>query len=93
MKVTSDIIKDEFVGTTCSIVQSSNAGYLGLSGEVIDESKNTFTIMQHGQAKNIIKDVAVFHFRFSDGTVVEINGKLLTGRPEDRLKKTIKRLW
>jgi RNase P/RNase MRP subunit p29 len=49
--------------------------------------------MQHGQAKNIIKDVAVFHFRFSNGTVVEINGKLLTGRPEDRLKKTIKRLW
>jgi ribonuclease P protein subunit POP4 len=93
MKVTSEIIKDEFIGTTGSIVQSSNVGYVGISGEVIDESKNTFTIVQHGQAKNIIKDVAVFHFRFSDGTVVEIDGKLLTGRPENRLKKNIKRLW
>ncbi len=93
MKVTSEIIKDEFVGTTCSIVQSPNAGYLGISGEIIDETKNTFTIVHQGQAKNIIKDVAVFHFGFSDGTVVEIDGKLLTGRPEDRLKKTIKRLW
>ncbi len=93
MKVTSEIIKEEFIGTTGSIVQSSNAGYIGISGNVIDESKNTFTIVQHGQAKNIVKDVAVFHFEFSDGTVVEVDGKLLTGRPEDRLKKNIKRLW
>jgi ribonuclease P protein subunit POP4 len=41
----------------------------------------------------IVKDSSIFHFKFSDGTVVEIDGKLLVGRPEDRLKKHVKRLW
>ncbi len=45
------------------------------------------------KAKNVVKEVAVFRFRFSDGAIVEIDGKLLVGRPEDRLKKSVKRLW
>jgi ribonuclease P protein subunit POP4 len=93
MKVTPDIINGEFIGTTCKIAESRHSGYIGISGEIIDESKNTFTIMQVGTAKKVIKEAAVFHFGFSDGAIVEIDGKLLVGRPEDRLKKSIKRLW
>ena len=93
MKVTPDIINTEFIGTTCRIADSQHSGYMGISGEIVDESKNTFAIMQDGKLKHVIKDASVFRFRFSDGTVVEIDGKLLAGRPEDRLKKTIKRLW
>jgi len=29
----------------------------------------------------------------SNGTVVEIYGKIMMGRPEDRLKKRIRRAW
>jgi ribonuclease P protein subunit POP4 len=93
MKVTPDIIRGEFVGTEGKIVKSPHAGYVGLHGEVVDETKNTFTIMNEGKAKRIIKDQAVFNFKYADGTIVEIDGKLLAGRPEDRLKKTVKRLW
>jgi ribonuclease P protein subunit POP4 len=93
MKVTPDIINSEFIGTNGRIAGSRHSGYVGISGEVIDESKNTFTILQEGKTKNIIKDAAIFRFRLSDGTVVEIDGKLLVGRPETRLKKNMKRLW
>ena len=93
MKVTPDIINSEFIGTNVRIAQSRHSGYVGISGEVLDESKNTFTIMQQGKTKNIIKDAAIFRFGLSDGTVVEIDGKLLVGRPETRLKKNMKRLW
>ena len=93
MKVTTDIIRDEFIGTEGRVAESRHADYVGLSGQVLDETKNTFTIIQAGKAKNVIKEAAVFHFKFSDGTVIEIDGKLLVGRPEDRLKKNIKRLW
>ena len=93
MKVTPDIINGEFIGTEGRIAESRHSGYVGISGEIIDESKNTFTILQRGKTKNVIKEAAVFRFRFSDGTVVEIDGKLLVGRPEDRLKKSMKRLW
>jgi ribonuclease P protein subunit POP4 len=93
MKVTPDIIRTEFVGTEGKIIKSPHTGYVGIRGEIIDETKNTFTILHEGKAKSIIKDSAIFNFKFSDGTIVEIDGKLLVGRPEDRLKKNIKRLW
>jgi ribonuclease P protein subunit POP4 len=93
MKVTPDIIRSEFIGAEGKIAKSRHSGYVGISGEVINETKNTFTILQEGKAKSVIKDSAVFRFKFSDGTIVEIDGKLLVGKPEDRLKKNVKRLW
>ena len=66
---------------------------LAVGGKVVGETKNTFTFLREGQAKSVIKESAVFNFKFDDGTVVEIDGKLLVGRSEDRLKKSIKRLW
>ena len=93
MKITPDIIRGEFIGTESKVAGSSHPDYVGINGRVINETKNTFTILNAGKAKSIIKDSAVFNFKFSDGTVVEIDGKLLVGRPEDRLKKSVKRLW
>ena len=93
MKVTPDIVRCEFIGTDGKIAKSHHEGYTGISGRVIDETKNTFTILHAGKAKHVVKNAAVFHFKFSDGTVVEIDGRILVGRPEDRLKKSIKRLW
>jgi ribonuclease P protein subunit POP4 len=93
MKITPDIIRYEFIGTEGKIAKSKHLDYLGIQGKVIDETKNTFTIMHEGKAKSVIKNTAIFSFKFLNGTTVEIDGKLLVGRPEDRLKKTIKRLW
>jgi ribonuclease P protein subunit POP4 len=93
MKVTPDIIRAEFIGTEAEVSQSKHPGYVGISGKIIDETRNTITILHEGKRKKVIKESAVFHFKFSDGTVVEIDGKLLAGRPEDRLKKRIRRLW
>ena len=93
MKITPDIIRYEFIGTGAEIARSPHGGYVGLGGIVVGETKNTFTLLSEGQAKNIIKELAVFNFTFDDGTIAEIDGKLLVGRSEDRLKKSIKRLW
>ncbi len=93
MKITPDIIRYEFIGSQAKIAQSAHAGYLGLAGPVVAETKNTLTLLHQGQPKSVIKDLAVFDFKFGDGTTVEIDGNLLVGRSEDRLKKSIKRLW
>ena len=93
MKVTPDVIRHEFIGTEGKIAKSSHGDYVGIHGKIIDETKKTFTILHRGKAKSVIKSSSVFDFKFSDGTVVEIDGRLLVGRPEDRLKKTVKRLW
>jgi len=93
MKVTPDIIRGEFIGTEAKIAKSKDPSYAGMSGRIVDETRKTFTISREGRRKTVIKDLAVFHFRLSDGTIVEIDGELLMGRPEDRLKKHIRRLW
>lgn len=93
MKVTPDIVRCEFIGAEAKVAESLNCSCAGLRGRVIDETRNTFTILHNGERKTVVKDTSIFHFRFSDGTVVEIDGKLLVGKPEDRLKKHVKRLW
>ncbi|MEM2937439.1 MAG: ribonuclease P protein component 1 [Candidatus Bathyarchaeia archaeon] len=93
MKVTPNIISCEFIGTEAKIAKSKNRDCIGLRGKIIDETRNTFIILHVEKMKKIVKETSVFHFKFNDGTVVEIDGKLLVGRPEDRLKKRIKRLW
>jgi ribonuclease P protein subunit POP4 len=93
MNITPDIIRCEFIGTFAKIAKSSNPNHVGMSGRIIDETRNTFTTLHEGKRRILIKDSSVFDFSFSDGTVVEIEGRLLTGRPEDRLKKIVRRLW
>jgi ribonuclease P protein subunit POP4 len=93
MKVTPEIICHEFIGTEAKIARSTHPDYRGLFGKIINETRNTFTLLHERQRKVVTKDASIFHFRFSDGTTVEIEGKLLVGRPEDRLKKSIRRLW
>jgi ribonuclease P protein subunit POP4 len=93
MKVTPDIIRYEFIGTEAEVAQSPHEGYVGVGGKVVGETKNTFTFLNQGKRRSVIKESAIFNFKFDDGTIVQINGKLLVGRPEDRLKKSVKRLW
>ena len=93
MKITPDIIRYEFIGTEGTVAKSPNEDYVGVGGQVIGETKNTFTFQSEGKTKRILKEAAVFNFKFDDGTIVEIDGKLLVGRSEDRLKKSVKRLW
>ena len=93
MKVTPDLIRHEFIGTEAKVFKSRHPGYVGISGKTIDETRNTVTILHDGKRKIVLKDSAVFHFKFPDGTIVEIEGKLLVGRPEDRLKRRVRRLW
>jgi len=93
MNITPEIISSELIETNLKITRSRNPNYIGIYGKVIDETKKTFVISNAGKTKMVVKGISIFHFSLSDGTIVEIDGRLLVGRPEDRLKKCIKRLW
>jgi len=93
MKVTPGIVQHEFIGLEVKVAKSTNPDYVGIKGKVIDETRNTFVLTQNGKEKRVIKETSVLHFIYPDGTVVEIDGKLLVGRPEDRIKKIIRRRW
>ncbi len=93
MNITPSIVQHEFIGLETKVIKSSNPHVVGITGIVVDETRNTLTILQNGERKVVIKDTAVFDFVMLDGTVVELDGKVIMGRPEDRIKKRPRRLW
>ncbi len=93
MTVTQNIVQHEFIGLKTKVVDSSNPNSVGIAGKVVDETHNTLKILHNGKSKVIVKDTAIFDFFMPNGTVVEINGKFIMGRPEDRIKKRPRRLW
>jgi len=93
MKVTPEVLQQCFIGLNAKVAKSSNPDHISIEGRVIDETRNTLIISHEEKEKTILKDVAVFHFTLPDGTIVEIDGKSIVGRPENRVKKKVKRRW
>ncbi|MBS7654387.1 MAG: ribonuclease P protein component 1 [Candidatus Bathyarchaeia archaeon] len=93
MRNLSYILQDELIGLRVKVIKSSNPSSIGLSGKIIDETKNTFKILHNDDEKILIKRDCVFHFTLPDKTIIEVDGKVLIGRPEDRVKKIVRRRW
>ena len=93
MKVSPEILQGELIGLRARVTKSLHADYLGINGKIIDETRKTLVILHENERKTVTKDVAVFHFTMPNGTVVEIDGKAIVGRPEDRVKKQVRRRW
>ncbi|MCS4541585.1 MAG: ribonuclease P protein component 1 [Euryarchaeota archaeon] len=84
-----NLIRHELIGLLAEVVKSTHPNYIGIKGKVIDETKNTLIIDQNGKEKTIPKAEVTLHFTLPEDTIVEVYGKLLVGRPEDRIKKRI----
>jgi ribonuclease P protein subunit POP4 len=93
MRVTPTILQHEFIGLNAKVVRSTHPDYVGITGKVMDETRNTLVIRHKNKDKVVIKNTAVFHFILSDGTIVEIEGNAIVGRPENRIKKRPRRRW
>ena len=66
---------------------------LDLKGTIIDETKNTIKIEEEDNAEKLIpKKGSIFVFELPNGEKVEIDGNILSIRPEDRIKKRFKKI-
>ena len=86
-----NILRDEIIGLDAEVLSDSNPANIGIRGKVIDETMKTLVIRGMGTHR-IAKQEAVFKFLL-DGVAVKVEGKALMGRPEDRVKKKIKKKW
>ena len=93
MKITPAFGNGELIGLNAKVVKSTNPSYVDIKGTVIDETRNTLIIRKLNKAAAVAKNTSIFQFTTVDGTVVEVDGKIITGRPEDRIKKKSKRRW
>lgn len=89
-----NIFRHELVGLRVKVVDSTHEGLIGIEGKVVDETKNTILVEQKDKLVKIVpKGVATFHFNLPDGKIIEIDGKIIIARPEDRIKKKFRKIW
>ncbi len=85
----SNLLQHEFIGLKCI----HNKVYDDIIfGTVIDETKNTLLINYNGKIKRIVKNNSIFSFKVNNEKI-EVDGKFINNRPEDRIKKKNKRNW
>ncbi len=87
-----NLVRHELISLPIKIAKSTDSTQKGLSGKVIDESYNTLKIeTKDGKEKSVIKENSIFVFTLPNKQKVEVDGKLLVSRPEDRIKKKLPR--
>ena len=94
MKITpQNIVNHELVGLQTHIVESRDPNHVCMRGTILGETKEMMEIDTGKGTKAVPKNICVFEITLPDSTVVRIDGGLLRGRPEDRMKKRFSRSW
>ena len=75
-------MRTEFIGLDVDAITPFQV----ISGVVVDETKNTFTIESAGTDKMVPKMDNEFRFTY-EGNGIVIRGSEILHRPEDRIKK------
>jgi len=87
----NNIVRHELIGLKVKIVRAKNAQNIGIHGKVVNETNKTLVIESKGREKRIFKSQTTLQITLPNKKVVEVDGKLLAGRPWDRIKKKLKK--
>lgn len=91
VRTSEKILNHELIGLKGEVIESKNPYNIGVKGGVIDETMHTL-VFNDGERRTIVKKGSVFKFNLEEG-IVFVEGDALEGRPEDRVKKRLRRRW
>ena len=92
MITSNNLVHHEFIGLKVHATSLKNKS-LNLNGTIIDETKNTIKIEDENNYEKVIpKRGSIFVFELPNGEKIEIDGNILSIRPEDRIKKRFKKI-
>jgi len=81
-----NIIQHEIIGLKVQVSKATNNSLEGITGTIIDETQNMLKIQSDNNTKDVLKSQVTLTFKIN-GDTIEVDGKALVGRPEDRIKK------
>lgn len=90
MRTLRNLLKHELIGLEVEVLESRNVYEKGIKGEIVDETRNTLVIKTRRSDKMIQKDGRKFMITL-DGKHIVVDGSAIVGRPEDRIKRKVKR--
>lgn len=85
-----NILRHELIGLRTKVEESSDKTLIGLSGRISDETEKTLTIKTGDGLKKVAKEHVVLSIHTDGGDELLVNGSLILGRPEERIKKRIR---
>ncbi|MEN6443164.1 MAG: ribonuclease P protein subunit [Methanoregula sp.] len=80
-----NVIRHELIGLDVLVAGAANPLHWGVSGHIIDETRNMLVIQTVQGIKRIQKMHSKFRVQLPDGTLVEINGSAMILAPEKRI--------
>lgn len=81
--------RHELIGLEAEVVESTDEAQEGVSGEVLDETRDMLRIGD----RQVEKEGSVFRFTLPDGTRVKVEGSLIAKRPEERTGMKLPDKW
>ena len=81
-----DVLAKELIGLEAEVADATNKDVCGIKGTIVDETKHTLVIEHENKMKTLLKEQVTLNIKMG-GHIVRIDGKMLLGRPEDRVKK------
>ncbi len=96
-----NIHRHELIGLNVEIVRALDKQMIGMKGLIVDETKNMLVIDSLKKHSNtdephrvrIPKKDCTFRFNIPSGQLVDVEGRLLKLKPENRLKNIIRKRW
>ncbi len=80
-----NVLRHELIGLDVLVSGATNPQQRGLSGRIIDETRNLLVIETQKGIKRIAKMHSVFRVSLPGGEIVEIDGSVLALAPERRI--------
>lgn len=84
MRTEENLLSHEFIGLDTTIVKSTDPTLKGLSGRIVDETRNMFVVKTANKTKMISKNICELNFNIKEKSI-DVQGRSLIKRPEDRL--------
>jgi len=80
-----NVLRHELIGLDVLVSGATNPGQRGLSGRIIDETRNLLVIETPQGIKRIAKMHSIFRVSLPSRELVEIDGSVLVLAPEKRI--------
>ena len=80
------ILREELIGLEVEVIGAKNKTLVGINGRILDETKFTLSIETSKGIKKVLKSQVTLKLPYK-GEKLSVEGKLLIGRPYERLRK------
>jgi len=84
-----NIVLHELIGLDLKVLKSRDMAQRGISGRIINETKNTLVVSTANGTKRLVKKVSVFRLSINRKRFV-VDGNEINFRPYERIDKALK---